>query len=171
MPTPYPAAAVANFFIGKNESSRASLTHLKIQKLLYYAQGWFMANYDGSRLFDENIEAWKHGPVVRSVYKALSGSKDSQITNKINTVYGQVYGPHEIDPNDESTLGFLNQFWEQFYSLDAYALTNSTHLRGTPWRTVYEQNDGYLGWGELIPDSLICEYFSTQKQQAEQVAI
>lgn len=37
----------------------------KIQKLLYYCQGWHLAHY-GEPMFEERIEAWKDGPVVAS---------------------------------------------------------------------------------------------------------
>lgn len=44
-----------------------SITHLKLQKLIYYCQAWSLVFYE-RRLFQENIEAWVHGPVVPSVY-------------------------------------------------------------------------------------------------------
>ncbi len=44
------------------------LTNLKLQKLLYYAQAWHLALYD-TPLFDDELEAWVHGPVVPSVYR------------------------------------------------------------------------------------------------------
>lgn len=45
-----------------------SITNLKLQKLVYYAQAWAVTLL-GSRLFDEPIEAWAHGPVVDVVYQ------------------------------------------------------------------------------------------------------
>ena len=43
------------------------LTNLKLQKLLYLAQGRYMAK-TGKQLFSDQIEAWSLGPVVRTVY-------------------------------------------------------------------------------------------------------
>ena len=43
------------------------VSNLKLQKLLYYCQAWYLALYDGP-LFDERIEAWTHGPCVPPVY-------------------------------------------------------------------------------------------------------
>lgn len=45
---------------------KGSLTGYQLQKLLYYCQAWSLA-YTGEPLFDEQIEAWAHGPVVASV--------------------------------------------------------------------------------------------------------
>lgn len=53
---------VSEFFLSKE-----GMTNKKIQKLCYYAQAWFYALYN-KKLFDERIEAWVHGPVLRSVW-------------------------------------------------------------------------------------------------------
>lgn len=45
------------------------ITNLKLQKLLYYVQGFYIA-LEGRVLFDDEIEAWTHGPVVREMYQA-----------------------------------------------------------------------------------------------------
>lgn len=45
---------------------KGSLTGYQLQKLLYYCQAWNLV-YSGSPLFDDSIEAWKHGPVVTNV--------------------------------------------------------------------------------------------------------
>jgi len=47
---------------------------LRLQKLLYYCQGWSLALL-GRKLFDEPIQAWVEGPVVRSVYDWFKGSR------------------------------------------------------------------------------------------------
>src|SRR6202035_2468893 len=41
---------------------------MKLQKLLYYCQAWSLA-WDGVPLFDDPIEAWANGPVVRDVWE------------------------------------------------------------------------------------------------------
>jgi uncharacterized phage-associated protein len=56
--------AVAKFII--QESDRIS--NLKLQKLLYYVQGWHLG-LKGVPLFDEDIQAWVHGPVVPIVFQ------------------------------------------------------------------------------------------------------
>ena len=53
-----------------------NLTNLRLQKLLYYEQGYHLAQF-GTTLFDEEIEAWMYGLVVPSVYEYYhpNGSK------------------------------------------------------------------------------------------------
>lgn len=66
MPT---ALDVANYFLATLGSDEESdLTHLKMQKLCAYAQGLSLALLDRP-LFPEELEAWKHGPVVASLYE------------------------------------------------------------------------------------------------------
>ncbi len=45
---------------------------MKLHRLLYCAQAWFIAE-QRRPLFEDPIEAWAAGPVVRSVHEALGG--------------------------------------------------------------------------------------------------
>jgi len=49
-----------------------TLTTWKLQKLVYYAQAWSLV-WDEKPLFDQGIEAWANGPVVRELYNAHKG--------------------------------------------------------------------------------------------------
>jgi glr3897 protein len=49
-----------------------AITTMKLQKLLYYSQGWSLA-WDEEPLFDEEIQAWANGPVVYDVFKEHRG--------------------------------------------------------------------------------------------------
>ncbi|MDR2496832.1 MAG: DUF4065 domain-containing protein [Tannerellaceae bacterium] len=48
------------------------ISNLKLQRLLYYAQGFHLAIY-GTPLFEDLVEAWNYGPVVPSVYQIYRG--------------------------------------------------------------------------------------------------
>ncbi len=54
----------AKYFLAQTSEDAGDLiSNLKLQKLLYYAQGFHLALYD-EPLFPEAIEAWTHGPVL-----------------------------------------------------------------------------------------------------------
>lgn len=58
----------AKYFVHLSYSeSRASLTPLKLQKILYFAQGWSFV-WDNKPLFAETFEAWQYGPVNPKIY-------------------------------------------------------------------------------------------------------
>lgn len=63
------ALDIAQYFINHSYGGQLDdVTNLKLQKLLYYAQGYSLALY-GEPLFDEEIENWDHGTVVPCVYR------------------------------------------------------------------------------------------------------
>ena len=47
-------------------------TTMKLQKLLYYCQAWYLV-WNERPLFRENIEAWANGPVIRELYNFHKG--------------------------------------------------------------------------------------------------
>src|SRR5579864_2329863 len=75
---PYPALTIAKWFIAWAEAEGDELSNLKLQKLLYYAQGHHMAAH-GRPLFTEPIQAWSHGPVVPEVYHQFKAFGSSSI--------------------------------------------------------------------------------------------
>ena len=44
-----------------------TMTTMKLQKLVYYSQAWSLV-WDEKQLFEEDIEAWANGPVVRDLF-------------------------------------------------------------------------------------------------------
>jgi uncharacterized phage-associated protein len=60
----------------------ASLSHLKLQKLLYYIQSWNLA-FDKVPLFQGKFQAWIHGPVNRTIYNRFKDTK--YMYSSINT--------------------------------------------------------------------------------------
>lgn len=51
---------------------RGNMTAMKLQKLVYYSQAWALV-WDEEPLFEERIEAWANGPVVRELYNEHRG--------------------------------------------------------------------------------------------------
>lgn len=77
------ALDVAYFFVNFTREHGDYLTNLKLQKLLYFAQGWHLAIFD-KPLFDDEIQAWVHGPVVPTVYNKFKRYSYNPITDKVN---------------------------------------------------------------------------------------
>ena len=44
-----------------------TMTTMKLQKLVYYSQAWSLV-WDEKPLFEEDIEAWANGPVIRELF-------------------------------------------------------------------------------------------------------
>jgi uncharacterized phage-associated protein len=59
------------------------MTHLKLQKLVYYAQGFCLAIL-GRPLFGESFEAWEHGPVCPELYQSYKNYKRKPIESDLS---------------------------------------------------------------------------------------
>jgi uncharacterized phage-associated protein len=73
MPAKHTATEVAHFILSKADPTKGdSITPLKLQKLVYYSQAWHFTLF-GEPLFDDAVEAWAHGPVIRAVWDEYKG--------------------------------------------------------------------------------------------------
>ena len=119
------ALQVAEYFVKKAlaEESGDAMSNLKLQKLLYYAQGYHLGAY-GKPLFSEQILAWEHGPVVRSVYDAYRGfgRRGIDIPEEVG-----------LDDFDESLMDFLDQVYAHVGQYSAWKLRDMTHNE-PPWK-------------------------------------
>lgn len=61
------AKTLARYIVSYFQEAGDPVDNLKLQKLLYYVQGWCLAVHDEPAFADE-IEAWVHGPVIPGVY-------------------------------------------------------------------------------------------------------
>ena len=105
-----------------------SLTPLKIQKILYLAQGWSYV-WDGVAAYPDEFSAWQYGPVNEKVYETFKKYGRSEIPEK--------EGIDElIDQNVEETLEAV---WQEYGKMSAYDLVELTHKQ-TPWQYAYPQN-------------------------------
>lgn len=120
---------VANFFLKiVDRDSGSTITPLKLQKILYYAQGYYLANYD-KPLFQEDFQAWTHGPANEGIYDKYKSCK-----------YNTIPMPKEDLPlMDDELNDFLNDIWQTFGIYDGKYLEEQTH-KESPW---IEARKGY----------------------------
>lgn len=104
------------------------MSHMRLQKLLYYVQGWALA-MRGDPIFEGAIEAWDHGPVVKRVYpKFADYSKAKQM---IPFDRGS-----DVDSLSADDKNFIRSVWEHYKQFSATRLRNMTHHE-RPWVEVY----------------------------------
>ncbi|MDH3997497.1 MAG: DUF4065 domain-containing protein [Desulfuromonadales bacterium] len=63
-----------DYIISKTAEDGLGLSVLKLQKLLYYSQAWYLA-FDNGPLFDGKFQAWVHGPVSREIFDRFKDQK------------------------------------------------------------------------------------------------
>ncbi|MDE5588224.1 MAG: DUF4065 domain-containing protein [Acetatifactor sp.] len=107
---------VAKYFLFKE-----AMTHKKLQKLCYFAQAWYLANY-GKALVPNRFEAWVHGPVCPDLYSKYRS-------------WGWETIPNELEPpkfKNEDVPDFLDEVFMVYGDYDADTLENITH-KEEPW--------------------------------------
>ena len=105
---------------------KEGITHLKLQKMLYFAQATHLAIFDRP-LFEDEIQAWSLGPVVPSVYRVFKDSENQPID------------PNAGECNNPEVEKFLNVIWQLFGKYSASELVDMTH-RHKPWLSVYKED-------------------------------
>ena len=119
MTTPVTALQVAQRFLAMQEEDAGDLiSNLKLQKLLYYAQGLHLA-WKGTPLYSEQIEAWQHGPVIPDVYHAFKQYQGKPIPIEEACTASPI--------QDEEVKDFLNEVYDVFGQYSAWKLRNMTH--------------------------------------------
>ena len=129
------------------------LTHLKLQKLLYYAQGVCLSMLNVP-LFRDTIQAWEHGPVIRAVFEEFSIKGRNEITLEDAPSDSSIIRQIE---NDEEIREVLNITYDNFAIYTAWQLRNMTHQVGSPWYQFYRPNQN-----RTIPNDVIQRYFETE---------
>jgi uncharacterized phage-associated protein len=119
------AMEVARYFAHNalNDEEPDYLTHLRLQKLLYYAQAWSLVMRDKS-LFPERIEAWVHGPVVREVFDAFKAMGTGPIAE-------DAIGEPVFDLTDDEK-DFVRSVWDSYKGYSALKLREMTQEED-PW--------------------------------------
>jgi len=139
---------VANYIleISREESEDGEyelISHMKLQKLIYYCQGYFLALY-GKPLFPEPIEAWKHGPVCPKLYHIL---KD----------YGALPITASIDPErimlDKNERYLIEMVYDSYGQYSASRLRKITHEEA-PWKNAWINT--------AIPQETMLKFFESR---------
>ncbi|MCC8114137.1 MAG: DUF4065 domain-containing protein [Bacteroidales bacterium] len=120
------------------------ISNLKLQKLLYYEQGYHLAMFD-TPLFDAEIEAWMYGPAIPEVYEKY-----------------KCYGRGGIAPDNREEVKLTDEeeelfqeVFDAFKEYSAYGLMMKTHEE-YPWASTPH------GPGNVISKDKIKSFFKTQ---------
>lgn len=107
-----------------------SMSHLKLQKLLYYCQAYHLAEFDVP-LLKEEFQAWVHGPVCIEVYHSM---KDQ------SPIYSDLRHDEKFDPDPfirnvltEKQLELIDDVVSELKEWKDSELENATH-KEWPWR-------------------------------------
>lgn len=114
------AMDVANYILELAERDRVPIDPITLQKILYYCHCWSL--YEGTALFDETVEAWKHGPLVQVVWKAHSGSGNIRPADSPRF--------YELSADE---MELIQGVWQSLRGIHGFTMSKWTHERDTAW--------------------------------------
>lgn len=134
------AAKVAEYIIYETQKRKNPVTNTKLQKLLYFVQGSYLAKHN-KKAFEDNIIAWEYGPVVKDIYYKYS-----------------LYGAEPIivveEYDSKISLMLINAIdivLESFLDVNQTDLIEETIKPGSPW--------SYTDIDDVISVDNIKDYF------------
>ncbi|EPM7730993.1 Panacea domain-containing protein [Vibrio vulnificus] len=124
------------------------LTHMQLQKLVYIAHGISLAQ--DHNLLDEEVDAWKYGPVIDPLYQVLKPFGSGKVKLKEN---------FEETGLTAEELSLIKDVVDKFKDYDGIALSTLTHQKGSPWFEVWNNGKGHEIRGAKIPNELIKQHY------------
>ena len=137
---------LSRYIIRRYNSNMHEITNLKLQKILYYIQGYFF-KLKSKPAFNEEIYSWPYGPVVKEIYFEYSGNGADSISLSDGDMSIQT------DLNDVNKLDkkLINQIINKSYAYSAFDLVKKTHTE-IPWISTQK--------GNVISKQKVEDYFS-----------
>ena len=157
---PQGAVDIASYFVRKyGRTPGSSLTNMKLLKLVYIAHGW-CSGITNQRLISEDVQAWRYGPVIPSVYHAF-----------------KLFGTRPVNPNyveeepalaegrvDPAYHDLLDRIWQVYGHMDGLQLSALTHGDDTPWKRTWDACRG--GRNQIIPWESIRDHYKAKLQES-----
>ncbi|WP_363800046.1 type II toxin-antitoxin system antitoxin SocA domain-containing protein [Lysobacter firmicutimachus] len=149
----YEAETIANAFLRLAKEDCVGISNMKMQKLLYFAQGHAMSLLD-EELISDNCQAWDYGPVFPHTYHCLKKYGAGDITAEIESDED----PDRFEPRlDPEARALVRAVWKKYGKLGAIHLSELSHVKNGPWAITRSENNG--DYRAVIKKSLIEQYF------------
>jgi uncharacterized phage-associated protein len=131
------------FLANQSRQSGELLTNMKLQKLVYYAQGFYLAIH-GQTLFSEPIKAWERGPVVPDLWHEYKKYGSSPLPI-----------PRSVAYFDDPTRDLLSEVSAVYGQFSAWRLRELSHQE-PPWIEAYNSSS------RVIQTERMRSYFTTR---------
>ena len=125
-----------------------TMTTMKLQKLIYYSQAWSLV-WDEKPLFEEDIEAWANGPVVKDLFDYHRGMYE---------ISGMPIGnPRLLNQAQQETVDAVLEYYGD---KSAQWLIQLTHMED-PWIQAREGLPPLERGNKIIPLDTMADYYSS----------
>jgi uncharacterized phage-associated protein len=148
-----PIRDICHWFIKKAHEKNEPMTHITLQKLLYFTWVWYRVSFDKS-LFDYKFNTFEYGPVHEDVWQTYKNYK------------GGAFLPL---PSKESCLTsditqFLEEIWTEYGTSGTFELSDLSH-EDPVWETEFNK-DQKLPFVEK--EKMILNYYGNIKKRCDE---
>ena len=153
------AHIITHYVNGKGDT----VSHKKLQKLLYYVEAWHLVHL-GTSIVDEEFEAWVHGPVVPEVFRKLRGAgfNNIQVTAEdFDTVEEEIKAIIDRNSLSSNQIDLIESVLDKYGPLSSMELELLTHNED-PWINARSGLSPHQASNNVIQKDKIKEYYSAQ---------
>lgn len=163
--------SAANYILKSSMDNGYDLTPIHIIRLVYFSYSWHLA-ITGKPLIVEYIEAWRFGPIIRSVYDEFK-----KYGNEVIRDFGSFFDIKKLNFikasynifNKESEE-IMDSVVKHYAILQPFQLSFLATKEGTPWHQIYEiegKNSGF----EIISNPIMESYFIEMSQKNKEYKV
>jgi uncharacterized phage-associated protein len=147
----------ADYIIVKTSDDGSPPSLLKLHKLVYYAQAWFLAMYNRRLFSPGRFEAWVHGPVSRELFKRFASRKMlySAVTRS------DVRAKFDVNLLDVEERGHIDEVLEVYAGLSGSQLEQMTHEE-EPWLVARGDLPPSARCEKEIDEDLMTRYYAAR---------
>ncbi|MCY3551782.1 MAG: DUF4065 domain-containing protein [Candidatus Poribacteria bacterium] len=125
-----------------------TMTTMKLQKLVYYSQAWSLV-WDEKQLFEEDIEAWANGPVIRDLFDYYRGMYEISAM--------PIGNPRLLNKEQQETIDAVLKYYGD---KSAQWLIELTHMED-PWVQARKGLPKLERGNRIISLDTIADYYSS----------
>ena len=153
---PYDPRTIANELLHLANEYGLLITHLTIQKAVYFLHEKYLHNHDVPLCLG-HFEAWQHGPVHPQLWESFKKYGSEPVTapaEGFDILTGEAKELPRVSSQEDRR--FLTAKGLGLIELPAHRLVGLSHARGGPWDAV-TRIGGKRHYGARIPNELIVQ--------------
>ena len=147
------ALAVADQLVRLSIEDEKPVTPMQVQKLTYFCHAWCLGLGYGP-LFQDAVESWQYGPVVRSLYHVLKHYGGQPVRETL------LQQPADFTRTER---GIIKAVWRQYSDIDGVRLSQMTHAPCSPWHQTFQQDKR----SQIIHNHVIRDYYMALAKENE----
>jgi uncharacterized phage-associated protein len=150
------AHKIAKYIISELQDAGEAVSNIKLQKLLYYVQGWHMGLYD-KQVFEDEFQAWRNGPVIYDVFK------EYEAFGAYNPITKLTHRPNVSEALEKHIYEVL----ECYGGESAFSLVALTH-REWPWIEARGDLPLHASSQNIISKNTMKDFFAAKAKENEE---